>query len=206
MHEAFDVVVVALPIAALAPIRFADESVSRAMHEHVAHHDHPAHYLRITLLFDGPLPAVPGEDDYLMIDAFGGACLYIETSRDPVGRHGVLGWLLGGEAAASMAGLSDDALVGAAIESLPPHFAACQHRVLEARVHRWIGAVSAVPGGWKPLPVASRHRPSSAHPNLFVVGDYLYDSTLNGVLEAADYVAGWLTAELAGTSVEAGAK
>jgi hypothetical protein len=27
------------------------------------------------------------------------------------------------------------------------------------------------------------------------VGDYLYDSTLNGVLDSAEHVAGWLAAE-----------
>jgi hypothetical protein len=31
-------------------------------------------------------------------------------------------------------------------------------------------------------------------PDLFVVGDYLFDSTLNGVLDSADYVASWLAA------------
>jgi hypothetical protein len=29
-----------------------------------------------------------------------------------------------------------------------------------------------------------------------VVGDYLFDSTLNGVLDSADYVAEWLTADM----------
>jgi hypothetical protein len=35
------------------------------------------------------------------------------------------------------------------------------------------------------------------HPNLFLVGDYLFDSTLNGVLDSADYVAAWLAAQIA---------
>lgn len=200
MHEAFDVVIVALPIQPLEQIIFDDDALAEAMRRHIAHHDHPAHYLRITLLIDGPVPAVPGEDDYLMTDAFGGACLYMESGRQPDGRYGVLGWLLGGEAAATMAGLSDEALVAAAVEAIPSCLARCRDRVLEGRVHRWIRAVSAVPGGWNPLPVATRHRPSPGHPNIFVVGDYLYDSTLNGVLDSADYVAGWVAARLAGRS------
>lgn len=193
-HDIFDIVIVALPVAALAGVTFRDDHLAAAMQRHLAHHDHPAHYLRVSLLLDGPAPLVPGEDDYLMVDAFGGACLYVESSRAPGARHGVLGWLLGGEAAATMSGLSDDAITAAAIDALPAPFAGC--RVLEARVHRWIGAVSAVPGGWQPLPVATRHRPSPAHPKLFVVGDYLYDSTLNGALDSADYVAGWVTSSL----------
>ena len=32
---------------------------------------------------------------------------------------------------------------------------------------------------------------------LFVVGDYLFDSTLNGVLDSADCVAEWITEEAA---------
>jgi hypothetical protein len=39
----------------------------------------------------------------------------------------------------------------------------------------------------------SRHIPEPAHPNLFAVGDYLFDSTINGVLDSADFVAEYLT-------------
>jgi protoporphyrinogen oxidase len=194
--ESFDIVIVALPVAALASVTFRGDTLAAAMQRHITHHDHPAHYLRITHVLDGPAPPVPGEDDYLMVDAFGGACLYVESSRDPVGRHGVLGWLIGGEPAETMAHLTDDALVAAALDALPPPLAECRGRVLETRVHRWIGAVSAVPGGWLPLPVSTRHRPSPDHPTLFVAGDYLYDSTLNGALDSAEYVAGWVAAEL----------
>jgi len=41
------------------------------------------------------------------------------------------------------------------------------------------------------------HRPAPSEPALFVVGDYLFDSTLNGVLDSAEYVAGWVASELA---------
>ena len=57
----------------------------------------------------------------------------------------------------------------------------------EARVHRWTGAVSSLPGGWRPPGIDRRHQPDpTGHPFVFVVGDYLYDSTLNGVLDSAD--------------------
>ena len=36
------------------------------------------------------------------------------------------------------------------------------------------------------------------YPRLFVVGDYLFDSTLNGVLDSADYAAGWIATMAAG--------
>ena len=34
------------------------------------------------------------------------------------------------------------------------------------------------------------------HPDLFVVGDYLFDSTINGVLDSADVVAEWILEEI----------
>ena len=197
--EEFEIVILALPIPPLAAIAFADATLAEAIGRHIAHHNHPAHYLRITLLLDRPVAGVPGEDDYLMLDAFGGACLYVESSRDPLGRHGVLGWLLGGNAAAEWANASEEDLVAAALDSLPEPLAPCRGQVLEARVHRWTGAVSAVPGGWHPLPADRRHRPSAVHSNLLVVGDYLYDSTLNGVFDSAENVAGWVAAELTAT-------
>lgn len=199
--ETFDVVILALPIAPLARLEFTGASLRAAIERHLAHHDHPAHYLRITLLLDGPVSGVPGGDDFLMLDAFGGACLYVESNRDPLARHGVLGLLIGGEQAETMSGWADDALVAAAVAVLPAAMCSAGREVLEARVHRWVGAVSAAPGGWVPLPVDRRHQPSREHSNLFVVGDYLFDSTLNGVLDSAEHVAGWVAAELAAGSV-----
>lgn len=196
LREEFEIAILALPIPPLAAIAFADATLAEAIGRHIAHHNHPAHYMRITLLLDRPVAGVPGEDDYLMLDAFGGACLYVESSRDPLGRHGVLGWLLGGNAAAEWGDTSDQELVAAALDSLPEPLAPCRGQVVEARIHRWTGGVSAVPGGWHQLPADRRHRPSTAHPNVFVVGDYLYDSTLNGAFDSAEYVAGWVAAEL----------
>lgn len=43
------------------------------------------------------------------------------------------------------------------------------------------------------MDMESRHIPEPAHPNLFAVGDYLFDSTINGVLDSADFVAECLT-------------
>jgi len=194
-REAFDQVVVALPMDHLRRLPFEPGPLAEAMARHCRHHDHPADYLRITILFDRPLPRIPGDDSYLMLDALGGVCLYIESGREPDARLGVLGWLLGGAAARSLADRSDEALVATALETLPPELASLAGHVLEARVHRWPGAVSSLPGGWQPLSLDERHRPAAAtHPNLLVVGDYLYDTTLNGVLDSAEHAAGCLAA------------
>ncbi len=195
LAEDFDTVILALPMDALKRVRFTDTALADAMRQHVEHHDHPAHYLRVSVLLDRPVPVLPGDDAYVMLDAFGGTCLYVESACDPCATNGVLGWLIGGTAAVEMAFLTDDALVATVLDSLPPPLATCRDRVMEAHVHRWTNAVSALPGGWSRLPVDRRHRPSHAHSGFFVVGDYLYDSTLNGVLDSAEHVAGWVVAE-----------
>jgi monoamine oxidase len=196
--EPFDAVVVALPMAHLAGIRFEGARLETALVAHRTHHDHPAHYLRITILFDRPFWRRHVADAFFMLDAFGGCCLYDESAREPDAGHGVLGWLLAGAAALEACDRSDDDLVAAALASLPSSFGDARAAFREGRVHRWPGAVSALPGGVRRLPLDRRHQPEPVeHRHLFLVGDYLFDSTLNGVLDSATHVAGWLSALLA---------
>jgi len=193
----FDAVVLALPLQHLTAVRFTGDDLAAALRRHCLRFDHPAHYLRVTALFDQPFWRRRMDGGYLMLDAFGGCCLYDESAREPEPRHGVLGWLVGGAAAEDWAARDDDALIAATLDSLPAWFGDPRRHLLEARVHRWTGAVSGLPGGWRPPPIDRRHQPDPVgHPHLFVVGDYLYDSTLNGVLDSADYVAGWLAANV----------
>ena len=192
--DSFDSVIVALPIEHLAALHFSDPVLAQAMQRHLDHHNHPAHYLRITILFDHPFwrPMLPGS--FFMLDRFDGCCLYDESSRNPGSPHAVLGWLIGGSSALQLGQLPDDELVRLALNSLPSQLALGRGHVIEARVHRWLHAVSALPGGCTPLPIDRRHQPDPLHhPNLFVVGDYLFDSTLNGVLDSAEHVSGWLS-------------
>jgi monoamine oxidase len=193
----FDAVVLALPLQHLAAVRFQGDELAAAMRRHCTRFDHPAHYLRVTALFDEPFWRGRIDGGYLMLDAFGGCCLYDESAREPEPRHGVLGWLLGGDAAEEWAARDDDAIVGAALDSLPAWLGDARRHLLETRIHRWTAAVSALPGGWRPPGIDRRHQPApTGFPHLFVTGDYLYDSTLNGVLDSAHHVAGWLAAEL----------
>ncbi len=116
----FDFVIVALPNHLLPTIEWDGDGLADAMKRHHAHHDYPAHYLRVTILFQRPFWRPHLNDSYSMLDAFGGCCLYDESSRNGSGSHGVLGWLLGGEPAQSMSGLSDEELIAMMLESLPP--------------------------------------------------------------------------------------
>ena len=193
-NEEFDAVVVALPIEPLKKLVFPDSRLASAMHNHITHHDHPADYLRITVLFEKPFWKSWLHDSYCMLDAFDGCCLYDESSRIPEARHGVLGWLLGGAAAQKMAEHSNEELISAAINSLPSHRDEAKELFCEAKIHRWLGAVSAQPGGFQQRGADARHCPDAGrYPYLVVVGDYLFDSTLYGVLDSADYAAGWIT-------------
>ena len=93
--------------------------------------------------------------------------------------------------------MTDEQLIEAAIDTLPQDRELARELLIEGRVHRWIGSVSAMPGGEGSTRLDLRHQPEPVdHPGLFVVGDYLFDSTLNGVLDSATCVAGWVAAGL----------
>lgn len=197
----FDAVVIALPYFRLQDIEWVGERLRRAMARHVSHYDHPGHYLRISILFERQFwrHLIPGS--WVMLDAFGGCCVYDESPTRESGTYGVLGWLLAGADALSSCNLDDRALIARALESLPDGLAdEARQRIVEGQVHRWAGAVSGRPGGAPLRDATSAHRPEPVeHPGLVVVGDYLFDSTLNGVLRSAD-IATDLLRDLIGSS------
>ncbi len=96
--EEFDHVVVALPNNWLPAVEWGGASLAGAMHRHHTFYDYPAHYLRVSVLFDQPFWREQVAESYFMLDAFGGCCVYDESSRNG-GTCGVLGWLLAGNAA-----------------------------------------------------------------------------------------------------------
>ena len=190
----FDLVIVALPNHLLPSIAFQGAALREAIARHQQHHAHPAHYLRITLLFDRPFWRPVLRESYCMLDQFDGCCLYDESIRNPGHEEGVLGWLLGGDAAQVLSEKSDCELMTMALGTLPAELKEMAAKLFrEGRVHRWISQVSAIPGGWEVWSLDQRHQPAPREaPGLFLVGDYLLDSTLNGVLDSADHVAGWI--------------
>lgn len=196
-EQNFNVVVFCLPILALTAVDFRGETLALAMTRHFRQHDHPAHYLRVTLLFQRPFWKSWLVDSWCMLDAWGGCCLYDETARQPGEDCGILGWLFGGAAAVELDSMTDEQLIETAIRTLPQDHDLARSLLIEGRVHRWIAAVSALPGGERPTRLDLRHQPEPVdHPGLFVVGDYLFDSTLNGVLDSATCVAEWVAAEM----------
>jgi len=193
VSEEYDFVVVALPNACIPLIEWGGNALGEAMHRHCVRYDYPAHYLRVSVLFREIFWEQTFQDSYLMLDAFGGCCLYDESSRNGCRSAGVLGWLLAGDAAMVASNHTDEQLIRRAIDSLPSFLQRGRELFVEGQVHRWIGSVNGLPGGRPVLDMESRHIPEPAHPNLFAVGDYLFDSTINGVLDSADFVAEYLT-------------
>ncbi|HEX8912008.1 MAG TPA: FAD-dependent oxidoreductase [Humisphaera sp.] len=196
-RETFDRLVLAMPNVALPGVRYEGEQLAAAIDRHLARYDHPAHYLRITILFDRPFWRGTFPDSYCMLDRFGGCCLYDESLRNPGCAHGVLGWLIAGENALEMSAWDDARLIEAALDSLPDFVPGGREHFVEGVVRRWVSAINAMPGGRAPVSLDRRHIPEpERHPNLFLVGDYLFDATLNGVLDSAEYVAGRIAAGL----------
>ncbi|HEY1756407.1 MAG TPA: FAD-dependent oxidoreductase [Bryobacteraceae bacterium] len=189
-HERFDIVVAALPVNWLPSIEWSGGALTEAMRAHHAHYDYPAHYLRVSLLFEEPFWRDRIAESYFMLDAFGGCCVYDETSRGSSAPFGVLGWLLAGEAALNWSNLSDSGLIEEMLDSLPPWLQRGRGLLCEGRVHRWAGTVNGWPAGYPAREPDSRHVPDpDGNPGLLAVGDYLFDSTLNGVMDSAEVVA-----------------
>jgi len=193
----FDLVVMCLPHSWLATMRWDGELLRHAMVRHTAYFDRPAHYLRVSILFDSPFwgDQVPGS--WWMSEAFGGCCVYVEGTRHDVGRNGVLNWLIAGSDALAFANLSDEELIDAAIKSLPRSFGDARSHFVEGKTHRWLSSVNCIPGGLPVRDVMTNHRPEPLeHSGLVVVGDYLFDSTLNGLLDSSDAATDIITTQM----------
>jgi monoamine oxidase len=200
-QDEFDFVVIALPHNHLKSVTFGGDRLSEAIRGHHDYYHYPAHYLRITILFDEPFWRGKLGDSFWMLEHFGGCCLYDESSREPESKYGVLGWLLSGSAAEEFSLKDDEQLIGLALDSLPAFLPDGRQHFLEGHVYRWLDAVNAMPGGLVPRSHDTRHQPEPKnHPELFMVGDYMFDSTLNGVLDSANYVAAWIATNISETS------
>jgi len=194
--EEYDFVVIALPVDSLNSIEWRGDGLRQAMHRHWVRHDYPAHYLRVSVLFRETFWEQSLHDSYVMLDAFGGCCLYDESSRNGCRTSGVLSWLLAGDAAMSASNYPDRDLIKMVLDSLPSFLQHGRELFVEGNVYRWIGAVNGMPAGSSGLDMESRHIPEPDRPDLLVVGDYLFDSTINGVFDSADFVAELLTEEI----------
>ena len=172
----FDLVLMCLPHSWLATMGWDGEGLRKSMVKHVSYFDRPAHYLRVSILFDEPFWGEKIQGSWFMSEAFGGCCVYNEGSRHDVGKHGVLNWLIAGSDALAFANLSDQELIAAALKSLPASLGDARAHFMEGKIHRWLSSVNALPGGLPVRDVMTNHRPEpKEHPGIVVVGDYLFE-------------------------------
>jgi len=88
-------------------------------------------------------------------------------------------------------------LIDAALKSLPASFGNAREHYLEGKIHRWLSSVNALPGGLPARDIMVNHRPEpKQHPGIVVVGDYLFDSTLNGLLDSSDAATDIIVSEM----------
>src|SRR5262249_42230036 len=154
----FDLVLMCLPHNWLATVNWTGEKLRQSMVKHIAYFDRPAHYLRVSVLFDSPFwgDKLPGA--WFMSEAFGGCCVYVEGARHDVGRHGVLNWLIAGSDALAYVGLRDDQLIDVALKTLPRSLGDARAHFVEGKIHRWLSSVNAIPGGVPARDVITNHR------------------------------------------------
>ena len=182
-----DYVVVALPLSALSTIHWRSEALELAMEKHASYFDRPGHYLRATFLFKRPFWRDKISTDWWMLDAFDGCCVYDEGTRYDYGPYGLLAFLIPGNAALELTNDSDERIEQMCLDALPAELAHGKELLLDRRIHRWVASVSAIPGGLPVRPRGVNHRPDPIHaPGLVMAGDYLFDATLNGVMDSAE--------------------
>lgn len=185
----FDFVVMSLPHNWLSTVAFEGERLRRAMERHVVRFDRPAHYLRLSILFRTPFWRDHVDGSWFMTDAFNGCCVYDEGSRHDVCGHGVLNWLISGSDCLAWVNAEPKDLLDAALASLPAVVREqARAEVVEFRTHPYLASVNAIPGGVPTRGPAENHVPDpQGHPGLILTGDYLFDSTLNGLLDSCDF-------------------
>ena len=144
----FDLVLMCLPHSWLATMRWEGEQLRKSMVKHIAYFDRPAHYLRVSILFDAPFwgDRIPGA--WFMSEAFGGCCVYNEGARHDVGKYGVAeladrrfrraGFRQSQRSGTDRRGAEVSA--GLARRRRAAHFA-------EGKIDRWLSSVKALPGG-----------------------------------------------------------
>jgi monoamine oxidase/SAM-dependent methyltransferase len=193
----FDYIVLALPLTALSMVHWRSVALQQAIDAHLALFDRPGHYLRATLLFERPFWREHIPTSWWMLDAFDGCCVYDESSRHDLRNLGALAFLIAGNAALGLANVSDERIEQLCLDALPPQLAEGRDLIVDRRIHRWMASVNAIPGAWPVRRRAENHRPDPTRlPGILIVGDYLFDSTLNGVMDSADAATDIIIADL----------
>lgn len=189
----YDAIFLCLPNHWLTQLNYEGEELKEAIHRILSHYDLPAHYLRVSFLFSEPfwekhnLP-----NDFWMMDCLNGCCCYNEAWRwrDHPSGGNILSILMAGQDALLMVtnNQTDEDILDYTLDVLPDLLRDdAKKYLLEGQVDKFVGSINAQPGGWPSKDLVTEHRPEpNNHPNLYLVGDYLFDSTLNAALMSAN--------------------
>jgi hypothetical protein len=189
--DSFDTLVLALPIDRLSRLSFGGR-LGDQVARHLQLYGVLGHYLRCTLFFEEPFWRRRLGGHFFQTEDFGGSTVYDEGARFGSGSRGVLSFLTAGSEALALDRLEDAAIAERALAAAAR--LAAPSRLIGAKVSRWIDTVNAQPGGLPIREESSRHFIDENDPELLVVGDYLYDSTVNGAFLSARMIAQILAA------------
>jgi monoamine oxidase/SAM-dependent methyltransferase len=192
-----DFVVIAVQLSSLSRIHWRSEKLQEVVDRHVRYFDRPGHYLRATLLFERPFWRDHLNTQWWMLDAFEGCCVYDEGARHDLGNWGALSFLIAGNAALDLTNVPDERIERMCLDALPPALSQGRKLIVDRRINRWVATVNAIPGGMPVRRRADNHHPDPLNlPGIILVGDYLFDATLNGVMESADVGTDIILAEI----------
>lgn len=199
-----DFVLLTPPPFSLNSIRWSPNPLDAAIRQHVRHHLHPADYVRVTIrsrerTWEDELP-----EDYFVCEGLGGVTVYDKSICTESRTVPILSLLVAGAHASDLAQRQDSEVLRITLDALPPSAGVDSHSVEKFWVDRWTRAlgVSRLPGGVPLLALARRHCPCADYPDIFALGDYLYDTTINGALDACVFVAKRIFEKVTGKSAE----
>jgi len=185
-----DFVLVTPPPTQLAHVSWSPGSLDSAIKAHIEHHCYPTDYLRATILFRERTWAEAFPESYFVSDRLGGVTVYDKTVPGDSDEAPILSLLIAGKYATELSREGDDRVLENALRALPMESGVDEKSVVAFEIDRWQNdlGVSRMPGGIPLLSLEDRHSPAKEHPRVFILGDFLYDTTINGALDGAGFV------------------
>jgi len=199
-----DYILVTPPPLSLDTICWTPTPLESAIRAHIRHHRYPADYVRVTLRTTERVWADELPEDYFVCQGLGGTTVYEKSILSDSQEIPILSLLIGGRHATELAHRPDGEVFHRVLQALPDEAHIDRNLVSTFRVDRWTNevGVSRLPGGVPLRPLAKRHAPSADYPNVFMLGDYLYDTTINGALDACVFVTKSICENVMGRKVD----
>jgi monoamine oxidase len=196
-----DFVLATPPPTQLINISWSPGTLATSIKKHIEHHYYPTDYLRATILFRERTWAETFPESYFVTEGLGGVTVYDKTVPYNSGEAPILSLLIAGSHATELSKEPDDQVLQSAMRALPKELGVDERSIIASEIDRWQNdqGVSRMPGGVPLLSLHDRHLPAREHPQLFILGDFLYDTTINGALDGAKFVINSICGKVSGT-------